>query len=108
VLFSELSLSDKLEEAREELKDYLEDREYTVKTKVPIRGSKNKYDLVVTDQEGTETAILIGRYSVRYKRLAELKRFKGDSVYLLRGNARIEHDVIEGVNVINVMSKGSL
>lgn len=107
ILFSELELSDRVEDARRELKQYLEERGY--KTVVNYKISDGtKFDLLADNGE-EKLAVEIGRHSIRYKALNQLKKAKSyTKVLLLRGNARTELELREGVNVINVMSKGSL
>lgn len=109
MVFNELELSDSIEAAREELKTYLENENFVVRLKVPIKGTNHNYDLIAYDIENeVRLAVFIGRHSARRLRLNELKQFDGDKVYLLRGNARIDAEEREGINIISVMSKGSL
>ena len=107
VLFCELELSDEIANAREELKDYLEERGYRTVTNYKIHDG-TKFDLLADNGEH-KIAVEIGRHAVRYKALNQLKKAKNyTKVLLLRGNARVDLDVREGINVISVMSKGSL
>lgn len=107
ILFAELELSDDIFTARKELQDYLYQEGYKSKMKHRVT-EDNVIDLVAAN--GTDKlAIMIGRHAVRSKRIAQLQKMDGyTKVMLLRGNARVENALIDGVNVINVMSKGSL
>lgn len=109
MIFAELELSDSIEAARTELEDFLQSVGYETRTKVPVKGSKHCLDLVAYDMESKERlAVIIGRHTARNLRIREFRQFDGDKVYLLRGNARITAEEREGINIISVMSKGSL
>ena len=107
ILFCELELSDDIFTARKELQDYLTERGYKSKMKHKV-SETNTIDLVAANGK-ERLAILIGRHAVRKKRVAQLKEVSNyKKVILLRGDARVENALIEGINIINVMSKGSL
>lgn len=108
-MFCDLELSANIDDARKQAGKHLASLGYIVNYKVPIPNSTNKYDLVVFDRK-TETyfAVVIGRTSVRKLRMRELDAFKGDKVYLLRGQTRTEPKNIYGVNVVVSKVKGSL
>lgn len=106
LLFSGLELSDDIKDARSELADYLQGFGY--ETRIKVTAFDKIIDVVAT-KDNERLAILIGRYSIRTKKKDQLRELnKCDRVYLLRGNARIGHAVVDDVYVINVASKGSL
>ena len=106
-MFCDLELSANIDEARRQAGKHLTKFGYLVNYKVPIPNSTNKYDLVAFDPKtGTYFAVVIGRTSVRKLRMRELDAFKGDKVYVLRGQARTEPKNIYGINVVVSRVKG--
>lgn len=101
-LFGDLELSDKIKDARKELSDHLKSKGYA--TKIDYLGAD-----VLATKGNEKLAILIGRHSIRYKRVGQLMRIDGFELhYLLRGDARVDWAMRGTVNILKVKSKGSL
>lgn len=101
-LFNGLELSDEIAKARIELSDHLKAKGY--KTKI----NHLTVDVVAT-RDNEKIAVLIGRHSIRYKRVGQLMKVKDHELYyLLRGNARADWAMRGTVNILSIKSKGSL
>lgn len=101
-LFNGLELSDEIAKARIELSDHLKSKGYA--TKIDYLGAD-----VLATKGNEKLAILIGRHSIRYKRVGQLMRIDGFELhYLLRGDARVDWAMRGTVNILKVKSKGSL